>query len=154
MKNLIKKILGNVQHKKQAADHESLDVPIALSVLLLEAAHVDGNCSADEMEHVIKTLTAQYQVRPEDIQELIDEGYRRRKDAVDLFEFTRFMNQQFSREEKIEVMESVWLIIHADGQLEHHEDHFAHKLAHLLRLTHKEMIQAKITARSQLNPPS
>jgi uncharacterized tellurite resistance protein B-like protein len=47
-------------------------------------------------------------------------------------------------------MESVWRVIHIDGRLEGHEDHFAHKLANLLRLTHKELIDAKISAREQL----
>ena len=53
--------------------------------------------------------------------------------------------------EKMEVMEAVWRIIHIDGQLEKHEDHFAHKLSNLLRLTHKELIDAKIKARQQLS---
>ncbi len=69
---------------------------------------------------------------------------------MDLFSFTRYMNNNFSKEEKIEVMESVWRIIHIDGQLEAHEDHFAHKLANLLRLTHGELIDAKVKARTQL----
>ncbi|THB75684.1 MAG: TerB family tellurite resistance protein [Desulfobulbaceae bacterium] len=154
MKNLIKSILGKADPREKSASHKDLDLPVALSVLLLEAAHVDGNCSEDEMKQLVDTLTAHYQVKPEDIQELIDEGYRRREGAVDLFEFTRFMNQNFSKEQKIEVMESVWRIIHADGQLEQHEDHFAHKLANLLRLTHKELIQAKIDARSSMDPSS
>jgi uncharacterized tellurite resistance protein B-like protein len=47
-------------------------------------------------------------------------------------------------------MESVWRIIHIDGRLEGHEDQFAHKLANLLRLTHGELIDAKIQARKQL----
>lgn len=52
--------------------------------------------------------------------------------------------------EKVIVMESVWRIIHIDAHLESHEDHFAHKLANLLRLTHAELINAKIKAKTQL----
>jgi uncharacterized tellurite resistance protein B-like protein len=60
------------------------------------------------------------------------------------------MNTNFTKEEKIAVMEAVWRIIHLDAHLEAHEDHFAHKLANLLRLTHSELIDAKIKARKQL----
>ena len=42
------------------------------------------------------------------------------------------------------------IVVHIDGKLESHEDHFAHKLANLLRLTHKELIDAKLKARTQL----
>lgn len=44
-------------------------------------------------------------------------------------------------------MEGVWKIIQVDGCLDRHEDHFAHKLANLLRLTHKELIDVKLQAR-------
>ncbi len=54
------------------------------------------------------------------------------------------------KQEKIEVMESVWSILLIDEHLETHEDHFAHKLANLLRLTHKELIDAKLKVREQL----
>jgi uncharacterized tellurite resistance protein B-like protein len=127
------------------------DAHIALCVLLIEAAHVDGECSDEEMAHVIDTLTAKCGVLKEDIDELVEKAYQKRNDSIDLFTFTRFLNQNYSKEEKLEVMESVWRVIHIDGRLEGHEDHFAHKLANLLRLTHKELIDAKISARDQLN---
>ncbi len=126
------------------------DTHIALCVLLIEAAHVDGECSDEEMAHVIDTLTDKCGVSKEDIADLIEKAYQQRKDAIDLFTFTRYLNQNYSKEEKLKVMESVWRVIHIDGRLEGHEDHFAHKLANLLRLTHKELIDAKISAREQL----
>ncbi|MBT8328887.1 MAG: TerB family tellurite resistance protein [Desulfofustis sp.] len=126
------------------------DTHIALCVLLIEAAHIDGECSDDEMAHVIDTLTNKCGILKEDIDELIEKAYQKRKDAIDLFAFTRYLNQNYSKEEKLKVMESVWRVIHIDGRLEGHEDQFAHKLANLLRLTHKELIDAKISAREQL----
>lgn len=148
MIGLIKKIIGESPVQEETPD--TGDVHIALCVLMLEAAHVDGECSTEEMEHVIDTLVKQIGVPREEIDELIDQAYKRRSDAIDLFTFTRYINQNYAKEEKLEVMESVWRVIHIDGRLEGHEDHFAHKLANLLRLTHKELIDAKIKAREQL----
>lgn len=150
MLDLIKKIMGDKTGDKKIAGASALDAQVVLCVLLLEAAHVDGECSADEMDHVIATLTDNFGVARQDIESLIEAGYKERDDAIDLFRFTRYMNSNYSKEEKIAVMESVWRVIHTDGRLEAHEDHFAHKLANLLRLTHKEMINAKIAARQQL----
>ena len=96
------------------------------------------------------TLTFKVGPSKLDITELIEHAYQNIKDSIDLFSFTRYMNQNNSKEEKLGVMESVWRVIHIDGRLEGHEDHFAHKLANLLRLTHKELIDAKIKAREQL----
>ena len=150
MLDLIKKILGDASGRETKQNAEVQDINMALCVLLLEAAHVDGECSSEEKEHVILTLSTKYDVPREEINELLASGDLKRKNSVDLFQFTRYMNDNLTKEEKIEAMEAVWRIIHIDGQLEAHEDHFAHKLANLLRLTHRELIDAKIKARQQL----
>jgi len=43
-------------------------------------------------------------------------------------------------------MELVWKLVYADGILDKHEDYLAHKLAKLLRLSHRELIDAKLKA--------
>lgn len=150
MLGFIKKILDSSPEK--SADKDSAqDADIALCVLLLEACHVDGECSDEEMEHVVSTLIKERNIPRHEIDELIASGHQERNDSVDLFRFTRYLNTNFSKEEKIAVMESVWRIIHLDAHLQAHEDHFAHKLANLLRLTHKELIDAKIKAKNQLS---
>lgn len=136
--------------KKELQDDDMKDAHLVLCVLMLEAAHVDGECSDEEMEHVVATLTDTYGLAKEEIEGLIEQAYAKRKNSIDLFSFTRYLNQNYSKEEKLSVMESVWRVIHIDGRLEGHEDHFAHKLANLLRLTHKDLIDAKIKARTQL----
>lgn len=151
MLDLIKKVLGKNGNKNNRNVPTDQDMHVALCVLMLEAAHADGDCSAEEMEHVIATLTTKCGVARTDIDALIDLANKKREDSVDLFSFTRYLNQNYSNQEKMAVMEAVWVVILTDGQLEAHEDHFAHKLANLLRLTHKELIDAKIRARGQLD---
>lgn len=150
MIDLIKKITGDKTDKASTTKDSEKDAHVALCVLLLEAAHVDGECSKDEMNHVIETLISECGVSKAEIDELVELAYKKRDDSVDLFKFTRYLNNNYSKEEKVQVMESVWRVIHIDGRLEGHEDHFAHKLANLLRLDHKELIAAKIKAREQL----
>jgi uncharacterized tellurite resistance protein B-like protein len=148
MFGIIKKIMGDSPPDESPVKQG--DAHVALCVLMIEAAHIDGECSDEEMAHVIATLTDKCGVSKDDIDELVERAYQQREDSIDLFTFTRYINQNYSKAEKLQVMESVWRVIHMDGRLEGHEDHFAHKLANLLRLTHKELITAKIKAREQL----
>ncbi len=83
------------------------------------------------------------------VDELIELANTRREEATDLWQFTNHLNQHNGKEQKMAIMESVWRIFFADGRLDMHEDHFAHKLANLLRLTHEEMIAAKLKARKK-----
>jgi uncharacterized tellurite resistance protein B-like protein len=153
MIGLIKKIRGAKHHQEAIIEPET-DIHIALCVLMIEAAHIDGECSDAEMAHVVDTLTSRCGVARSEIDELIEQAYQKRKDSIDLFSFTRYLNQNYTKEQKLKVMESVWRVIHIDGRLEGHEDHFAHKLANLLRLTQKELIETKISAREQLKDSS
>ena len=147
MLDIVKKILG--KKGTEGTDHaqKTLNADVALCVLLLEAAHADGECSQEEKQHLMDTLAQKFNMPEAEIEELVSMSYSKRDEAVDVFTFTRYMNTHFSKDEKLEVMESVWRIIHADGFLESHEDHFAHKLANLLRLTHKELIDCKVRTR-------
>ena len=38
----------------------------------------------------------------------------------------------------------IWRVAYADGTIEKHEDYLVHKLARLLRLTHKQLIETKL----------
>jgi uncharacterized tellurite resistance protein B-like protein len=123
---------------------------IAASVILLEAAYADQKCTDEELNHVIGTLRSDFNLSKKHAEDLLELAHRERSQAVDLFEFTNHINNEFSKQEKKAVLEAVWRIIHSDGQLEKHEDHFTRKLTHLLRLSHKDMIDAKLKAREQI----
>ncbi|MBU1711161.1 MAG: TerB family tellurite resistance protein [Proteobacteria bacterium] len=150
MFDLIKNIIKKPDPKEPVKNNSAERTQIAASVLLLEAAQVDNECTQEEMDHVIETLKTQFGLTDDYTQELIELAHQERNDAIDLWQYTNQINKQYSKEEKLAVMEAVWRIIHADGHLEMHEDHFAHKLANLLRLTHNDLIECKIRAKEQI----
>ena len=150
MFNLIKKIISNDNGKVKTTDQDIIDAHLALTVLLLEAAYADGECSGEEKEHLIATLVTNFEVSRQEIDTLLTDRDKEQKKYVSLFRYTHFINENFSEKQKINIMESVWRIILIDDHLEAHEDHFAHKLANLLQLSHNELIDAKLRARKQL----
>ena len=150
MFNFIRQTLINSKGPSDDGPDNDERTRIAASVILLEAAHADHKCTDDELGHVIETLCSDFDLSRKHAEDLIELAHRERSEAVDLFEFTNHINNEFSREEKKTVLEAVWRIIHIDGYLEMHEDHFVRKLTHLLRLSHKEMIDAKLKAREQI----
>ncbi len=135
---------------KESGEDQEQKKHVAAGVLLLEAAHIDNECTKEEMEHIVATLRAKFDLSENCVADLLELAHDGRDQAVDLWQFTNHINQHFSPAEKLAVMEDVWRIILLDGQLEKHEDHYAHKLANLLRLSHKQMIDAKLRARAQM----
>jgi len=145
----LKKIFGG-DADIEMSDQDDLTVHLALTVLLFDAAFADGHCSRSEKKHLVETLETQYGVSPDEVETLIENRNKERKEHVNLFRYTRFLNENFTESKKIEFMESVWRIILTDGHLEAHEDHFAHRLSDLLNLSHTDLIDAKLRARKQL----
>ena len=120
------------------------DVRVAVCALFLEMAKIDGEFSASERDHVISLLKRQYGLSDEHVAELMAASHKGLKGSIDLWQFTNLINQNYSRDEKIQTIEMVWRIVYADGRLDKHEDYLVHKLAKLLRLTHKDLIDAKL----------
>lgn len=151
MFGLIKKIIGSENGKTQTTEEDILTAHLALTVLLLEAAYADGECSSEEKEHLATTLVTNFGMSKDEIDTLLADKNKENREYVDLFRYTNFINDNFSEKQRIDIMEAVWRIILLDDHLEAHEDHFAHKLATLLRLGHSDLIDAKLRARKQLS---
>lgn len=134
------------QQQATPADIE-LKKRVAACALLLEAAYADDDCSPEEMARIVDMVKARFALSPEYATELLELADRERQKSADLFSFTNDLNRLLSREEKLAVIEDLWRIIFADGRLESHEDHLAHKLANLLRLSHQDLIAAKLAAK-------
>ena len=120
------------------------DIQIATCALLLEMATIDGEFNASEKERIISILKMNYSLSDEDATVLIEAADEELKKSIDMWQFTNFINQNYSKDEKKQVIETVWQVIYADGRLDKHEDYLVHKLAKLLRLSHKELIDAKL----------
>lgn len=151
MFSLIRKIMAGEEAGGQqpAVDHERKK-HLAAAVIMLEAAHVDNECTADELEHVVDTIGRKFELEDELVAELMEVAHAEKDEAIDLWQFTNWLNQSLAKGEKMGVMEDVWRIIFMDGKLDKHEDYFAHKLANLLRLSHTEMVEAKLKAREAM----
>jgi uncharacterized tellurite resistance protein B-like protein len=151
MFNRLKNIL--LVKQKEADDrsnsHGPLQTRLATAIVLLEAAHADDECTRDEMNHIFNTIKSHLNLSNDCAQELIALADETREHEVDLWQFTNHINQVFSQAEKIKIIENAWEIILLDGHLEQHEDHFIHKLANLLRLTHRELIDAKMKVKQR-----
>lgn len=123
---------------------ESHDVRVAVCALFLEMVNIDGEFSASERDQVISLLKRQYGLSDEHVADLMEASQKGLKDSIDLWQFTNLINQNYSRDDKIRIIEMVWQIVYTDGRLDEHEDYLVHKLAKLLRLTHKDLIHAKL----------
>ncbi len=107
-------------------------------------ANIDGEFSPAERKNILAILKNDYQLSNEYAEELIKASNDELHRSVDLWRFTNLINRNYSIAEKIRIIEMVWEIAYTDGKLDRYEDYLVHKLAKLLHLTHKQLIDAKL----------
>ena len=143
MIDLIKKIIGG-RETDSIKKNGDRDINLATCALLLELAHIDGQFSKQERDNITVIFKTKYNLSEVEIGELITSSESELEKSIDLWQFTNLINQNYSLEEKLKVIEIVWEVAYSDGVLEQHEDYLVHKVATLLRLSHKQLIDSKL----------
>jgi len=144
MIDLMKKFFGKSQKDGPSEEEPKHDVRVATCALLLEMANIDGEFNDSEKANIVLTLKEQHGLSDEHATALMEASEKELDGSIDLWQFTNCVNQNYSLEEKLGIIETVWAIAYADGRLDKHEDYLVHKLAKLLRLSHKQLIDAKL----------
>jgi uncharacterized tellurite resistance protein B-like protein len=149
MIDLIKKYFSRSgeNNSRDQTDDKSHDIRIATCALLIEMSNIDGKFSEAEKERILHILKRDYRLSDEYAMEIMEVAGEELKGSIDLWNFTNLINNNYSAEEKLRIIETVWSIAYIDGELDKHEDYLAHKLAKLFRLTHKQLIDAKLKAK-------
>lgn len=131
---------------RMAGDTDESDVGVrrAVCALLLEMAHADDRFTDADKKRIIQILSNEYELSRQDADTLIAAAAEELEESTDLWQFASLINEHYSTEEKTGVVEMLWKVVYADGKLDEHEDYLIHKLSTLLRLDHKQLIDAKL----------
>jgi uncharacterized tellurite resistance protein B-like protein len=131
------------------------DIHVATCALFVEIARIDEKFTDEEMDTILTILKQKYGLSPDHADALIAEAEKELEKSVDLWQFTNLINENYSNEEKIKIIETLWQIVYVDGKMDQHEHYLMNKLQNLLRLTHDQLINAKLKVlhSEQQEPP-
>jgi len=136
--------------EKVENDSQSSDkVAIATCALLLEMANTDEEFSEIEETEIKTIMQSEFNLSEDKVDEIIKLSDEERKESLDLWQFTNLINENFSKEEKIRVVEYIWQVIYADEKVDQYEEYLIRKLSYLLNVDHKDMIDAKLRVKYQ-----
>ena len=123
---------------------EKNPVPVAVCVLLLEMAHADDEFTDEEMAEIISVMEEEFELSHEETQKILKIADEERKESIDLWQFSKLISDHCDRDKKLRIMDTLWSVIYSDGILDAHEDYLVHKLATILDLSHRELIESKL----------
>ena len=141
------------QHLALSGPEDSLEekLQIATVALFLEMMYMDDKVEPAEQEIILSLIHQNFSLTDEQITSLVEIAEQKRKQATDYFEFTSLINKEYSLEQKIQLIESLWKIAFIDGVLDMNEEYLVRKIADLLHVPHNAFIMAKIRVGPEKN---
>ena len=146
MLDIIKRYFNKTSARasKDVNQNAAHDIRVATCALFVEIARIDEKFTKAEMDTILSILREKYGLSREHADALIVEAERELERSVDLWQFAKLINENYSNEEKIKIIETLWQIVYVDGKMDQYEHYLMNKLQHLLRLTHDQLIAAKL----------
>jgi uncharacterized tellurite resistance protein B-like protein len=120
---------------------------LATAALFIEMMRADFDVTEDERHQLEALVSETLELDPGETRDLLAAAEHEVDSSVELFQFTRLIDEAFTPEQKAQVVERLWRIAYADQHVDRLEEHLVRKIANLLHVSQRDYIAAKQAAR-------
>ena len=121
-----------------------------VTALMIEAGNADGSLDKAEKTLIIEVIARQFELDEAQAAEMMNAAVDQSAKRVELHSLLRRLRDNSDYEERLGVMEMVWMVVLADGKLDHIEAQLMRRLAGLLFVSDVDSGLAAKTAKSNL----
>ncbi|KPK34645.1 MAG: hypothetical protein AMK70_06990 [Nitrospira bacterium SG8_35_1] len=143
-----KHIKPDQERPEDTAEHS---LEIATAALLIQMMRADFQVNDEELQAIADAMSLRFNLSNQETGEILKLAEDKICKSTGYFEFTSLLNKRLTREQKIKVTEQLWEIAFSDTVLDKHEEHMVRKISHLLHLSHREFIDAKLRVKQKLS---
>ena len=115
----------------------------AVLSLLIEACKVDGIVSDDEIEKITGLLINKFHLEPSKAKNAVIFVLEKANEKVEIFSDIKVILDTMDHEERIKVVEMLWGVVLADGNIDDYESNLMRKISSLLHVSSFETAEAK-----------
>ena len=119
------------------------DYRLAATALLVHVVSLDGEPTAVETRKLHSLIESRFQLDPGTADKLIASAMRVEGEAVDLYHFTSVIMRSVNEEGRLRIVEMMWELVYADGQVSEFEDNVVWRAADLLGISSRDRIDLK-----------
>jgi len=140
----LKSLFSHSPEDSPATQRHKLNMVAA--ALLIETARADFTQDASEQAALEKLLRNSLQLDKQQVRDLILAAEHKVEEATSLYEFTREINDHYRPDQKIQLIQAMWTVAYADGNLGKYEEHLIRQVAELTYVSHPDYIRSKLAA--------
>jgi uncharacterized tellurite resistance protein B-like protein len=117
---------------------------VAAAALLIEAAVLDGDFDNDERQAIHAIAVRNFALSEEEADQLIKVAQDQQQGSTHLLRFTRIIKDNFSENERIELIEMLWEVAYADGVLHDYESNLLRRIGGLIYVSDRARGEARL----------
>jgi uncharacterized tellurite resistance protein B-like protein len=137
----------NNKKKEAVASNYSFEIDLIACVLAYEVARVDGNISDDELESLLKEIEKITEGVDKSRDEIFNLIKNYSENSVSFHEFITDINNDFTKEDKLELIHYLWDVAYADSILNVNEERLIRRIADLINLKDLDVLRLKDKAK-------
>jgi uncharacterized tellurite resistance protein B-like protein len=126
------------------------EVQLAVATLMVEAAHLDSSFDDTERETITRHLGHRFELDASKAEGLVQAAEAKAQDNTELYRLSRTIKDSFGHEERVELMQMLWEVAYADGELHSFEANMMRRLAGLVYVSDQESGEARKRAQARL----
>ena len=119
---------------------------LAAAALLIETARADFTHDEAEQEALETLLSSALKLERAEVHKLVEDAQDRVDESTSLYEFTRVINDHYSAQQKLQLIDAMWAVAYADDNLDKYEEHLIRQVAELTYVPHADYIRSKLEA--------
>jgi uncharacterized tellurite resistance protein B-like protein len=124
--------MGSANSSATTTRHSEAELHVAAAAMLVEAAMMDGEIDGRERERIAILIERHFGISREEVEQIVTEGVDKQDAAVDIYSFLRVVNGHFDYDERVQLIEMLWDVAYADGELHDHEANLVRRVGGML----------------------
>jgi uncharacterized tellurite resistance protein B-like protein len=133
---------------KDASITSPISKNLITAALMIEVMQADFSLDEREQQAFISVLKQSFDLDENEVIELEELAHAKVEEATSLYEFTRQINDNFSAGEKLELIQNMWRVAFADGEIDRYEDGVIRRVAELIYVAHSDFIRMKLEVKN------
>src|ERR1700738_1004506 len=141
LRQFIADVVSPHAHDNRAFDDTGYQ--LAATALLVHVISLDGEPSEAEKRKLHSLIESRFGLDPGRADQLIVSATLVEGEAVDLYRFTSVIMRSVNEEGRLRIVEMMWELVYADGQVSEFEDNVVWRAADLLGVSSRDRIDLR-----------
>jgi uncharacterized tellurite resistance protein B-like protein len=139
----LRQFIADVVAPNTQARFDEAGYRLAATALLIHVVSLDGEPSEAEARKLHSLIESHFALDRGSADRLIAVATRVEGEAVDLYHFTSVIMREVDQTGRLRIVEMMWELVYADGEVSEFEDNVVWRAADLLGISSRDRIELK-----------